>query len=106
MNILIVLAVVFVIGWLYQSSKSAKDPNVIEASNLGIPINRYVKYKEWSQKYKEISDRYGIDSKEAYQYMKSLNIKYPNEWRRFNEREMQKMRDDIMSDLEELKRNK
>ena len=57
---------------------AAKDPDVQEASNLGIPVGRYRQYREWYDEHQRLMQQYGIESKEASAYFASFfrQIKY------------------------------
>jgi len=76
-----------VIIWLCSTFKAMKDPDVRAASKLGIPINRFRKYKEWYDEDQRLMRQYGVDSKEAYTYFASFfkQIEYPNEWRKYQQ---------------------
>ena len=89
---LLTLLIYILISIIVSIAKSAKDPDVIEASQLHIPIYRYKKYKEWNDKYMRLMDIYGEDSKEANEYFRSFwsQVKYPNEWRRYCAHQLEK----------------
>lgn len=71
--------------WLSSIFKATKDPDVVAASDLRIPVFRYKQYREWYDKHMELMNTYGCDSKEANNYFNSFfcKIKTPNEWRRY-----------------------
>lgn len=71
--------------WLSSIFKATKDPDVVAASDLRMPVFRYKQYREWYDKYMELMKVYGCDSKEANKYFNSFfcKIKAPNEWRRY-----------------------
>lgn len=91
------IAASIVMMWLYGVIKATKDPDVKAASKLGIPINRYHKYKEWYDEHQRLMEQYGINSKEAASYFASFSrqIKYPNEWRRYQQSRYMDTLDDM-----------
>lgn len=66
---------------LINAFVASKDPDVIVASKLGIPMRRYYKYKEWYETYEKIVDAYGVKSIVAEEYLirASYDFKYPRE---------------------------
>lgn len=71
--------------WISSIFKATKDPDVIAASDLRMPVLRYKQYREWYDMHMELMQKYGCDSKEANKYFYSffIKIKDPNEWRRY-----------------------
>lgn len=71
--------------WLSSIFKATKDPDVVAASDLRMPVFRYKQYREWYDKHMELMKTYGCDSKEANNYFNSFfcKINTPNEWRRY-----------------------
>lgn len=89
----IIAVVVFItILWLKEASKAAKDPDVIEASELGIPIWRYRKYQEAWDKIQAIYKAYGTDSQMSIKMVNEIINKLPNlnEWRRYGDKQLKK----------------
>lgn len=85
---LIGVAVMIVITWLRYTIKSLKDPDVIKATNLGMSLTRYYKYKEIWAEIRKIFDQYGSDNPIAKQKVADIiSKKVPNmnEWRVFGE---------------------
>ena len=81
------IAIVALITIVTNMFKAAKDPDVQAASNLGIPVGRFQQYREWYDEHQRLMQKYGIDSKEANEYFMSFlrQIKYPNEWRKYQQ---------------------
>lgn len=96
---LVYIAVISLILIITNIIKSLKDPDVLAASDLRIPIYRYRKYKEWYYEHQRLMKKYGIDSKEANDYFVSFfkKIKYPNEWRKYQQSQFRSIRD-ILND--------
>lgn len=89
----IIAVVVFVvILWLRETLKAAKDPDVIEASELGIPIWRYRKYQEAWDKIQDIYEKYGINTPTSSKMASEIISKLPNlnEWRRYGDKQCSK----------------
>lgn len=88
----IAVVVVIVFLWAKEAKKAAQDPNVIEASELGIPILRYRKYQEAWDKIQKIYEAYGIDSQKSYNMVNEIISKLPNmnEWRRYGDKQLSK----------------
>ena len=89
----IIAVVVFVvILWLRETAKAAKDPDVIEASELGIPIWRYRKYQEAWDKIQDIYEKYGINTPTSSKMASEIISKLPNlnEWRRYGDKQLKK----------------
>ena len=95
--------IVAVLSIITNIIKAMKDPDVQSASELRIPIYRYRKYKEWYDEHQRLMQKYGIESKEEKAYFISFfkQIKYPNEWRRYQNFRYK----DIGNILNESKRN-
>lgn len=102
----IIAVVLFVvILWAKETKKAAKDPDVIEASELGIVIWRYRKYQEAWDKIQAIYDAYGTDSPKSIKMANEIIEKLPNlnEWRRFGEKQCQKQSQRMYDMINELK---
>lgn len=100
----IIAVVVFILfWWMVETSKAAKDPDVIEASELGIPIWRYRKYKEAWDKIQLIYKTYGTQSEMSFKMADEIISTLPNmnEWRRFSDRQLGKTFDDWNSKIKE-----
>ncbi|MEJ8768531.1 hypothetical protein [Prevotella sp. HCN-7019] len=84
---IVFIVVITLITIITNIIKAKKDPDIQTASNLGIPINRYRKYKELYDEHQRLMLHYGIESKEANDYFSSSfkQIKYPNEWHKFQQ---------------------
>lgn len=100
-----IIVVIAVLLFVKSVVKSSKDPDVINASNLRMSVNNYRKYKEWFDKHQELMDKYGTESKEAYEYFNSFfkRIKNVNEWRKYQNfrfEETRKERMDALNNLE------
>ena len=54
---------------LINAFVASKDPDVIAASKLGIPMRRYYKYKEYYDEYEKLADAYGVDSDITREYL-------------------------------------
>lgn len=89
-----ILAVVIfiVVLWVRETAKAAKDPDVIEASELRIPIYRYRKYKEAWDKILVIYEKYGTDSQKSVKLVSEIVSGLPNmnEWRRYGDAQLKK----------------
>lgn len=89
-----ILAVVIfiVVLWVRETAKAAKDPDVIEASELRIPIHRYRKYKEAWDKILVIYEKYGTDSPKSDKLVFEIVSGLPNmnEWRRYGDKQLKK----------------
>lgn len=90
-GILAVVAVVIFL-WIKESKKAAQDPDIKEASELGIVIWRYRKYQEAWDKIQAIYRTYGIDNPVSNKMANEIieNLPNMNEWRRFSQRQSQK----------------
>lgn len=98
---LVFIVIVALITIITNMVKAAKDPDVQEASNLGIPVGRYRQYREWYDEHQRLMQQYGIESKEASAYFASFfrQIKYPNEWRKYQQSRYRSI-SDILNDME------
>lgn len=89
-----ILAVVIfiVVLWIRETAKAAKDPDVIEASELRIPIYRYRKYQEAWDKIQAIYKAYGTDSQMSIKMVNEIIESLPNlnEWRRYGDAQLKK----------------
>lgn len=102
----IIAVVLFVvILWIKETKKAAKDPDVIEASELGIPIWRYRKYQEAWDKIQSIYNSYGVNNQISQKMAGEIIGKLPNmnEWRRFGARQRQKTTQRMYDMINELK---
>lgn len=100
-----IIAAIAIFIFIRSFIKSLKDPDIRNASNLRMSVNNYRKYKEWFDKHQELMDKYGTDSKQAYEYFNSFfqKIKNKNEWRRYQDfrfEETRKKRMDALKNLE------
>lgn len=88
----IAVAAVVILLWIRETKKAAQDPDIKEASELGIVIYRYRKYKEAWDKIQSIYRTYGIDNPVSNKMVNEIIEKLPNmnEWRRFGEKQRQK----------------
>jgi hypothetical protein len=87
----IIAVVVFILyWWMVETSKAAKDPDVVEASELGIPIWRYRKYKEAWDKIQAIYKAYGTQSEMSFKMADEIieNLPNMNEWRSFSSKQL------------------
>ena len=57
---LVFIVIVALITIITNMVKAAKDPDVQEASNLGIPVGRYRQYREWYDEHQRLMQQYGI----------------------------------------------
>ena len=82
---LIAVGLAVILMWVYHFIKALKDPDVRRASELGMDVSRYRRYRKWYDEHQRLMSLYGIESKEAEDYFVSFfrQIKYPNEWRRY-----------------------
>lgn len=89
---IIIAFAVFIILWGIETKKAAKDPDVIEASELMIPIWRYKKYKDAWDKIQEIYKEFGVDSQISNNMANEIISKLPNlnEWRRYSDKQFKK----------------
>ena len=81
------LVVGAVIYWIVCCIRSTKDPNVQNAAKLKMPINRYLLYKKLYDEYFDFMMEHGANSIASEQKFIEIfkQIKYPNEWRRYEE---------------------
>lgn len=89
---IIAVVIFIIIMWVKESKKAAEDPDVKEASELGIVIWRYRKYQDAWDKIQAIYRTYGVDNQLSNKMVNEIIEKLPNlnEWRRFSQRQSQK----------------
>ena len=89
---IIAVVIFIIIMWAKESKKAAEDPDVKEATELGIVIWRYRKYQEAWDKIQAIYRAYGVDNQLSNKMVNEIIEKLPNlnEWRRFSQRQSQK----------------
>jgi len=83
--------------------KALKDPDVITASNLGMSILHYNKYKKIQAQLEELYNRGVTEGDEINKLMKQ--IPNMNEWRRFNEYHYQLEKDRWKQMLEDINKD-
>ena len=97
--------VVGIVGIMfYNFLKHKEDPDVMEASSLGIPMWRYYKYKKASEEIGQIYKELGTESKTAYLKVDAIikNLPNMNEWRRYSEFQFQKTAANMRKMVEDL----
>lgn len=97
MNNIWFCVIIVIAFFLIATLKGLKDPDVIVANKLKIPILRYRKYKEWYDEHQRLMGQYGVESKEANEYFDSFiqQVKYKNEWRRYQDYRYQENIDEM-----------
>ena len=90
--VLLIIAAIIILLWAKETKKAVQDPDVKEASELGILIFRYRKYQEAWDRIQAIYNAYGTDNPKAIKMANEIIEKLPNlnEWRRFSEKQCQK----------------
>lgn len=93
----------FLARWIYYTIKSFKDPDVIEASKLGMTITRYYIYKKMWDEIQNIYHEEGINS-ETDRKIDKIIMQAPNlnEWRRFGKYQEEKSRMKMFDDLHKI----
>jgi len=97
--------VVGIVGIMfYNFHKHKEDPDVMEASLLGIPMWRYYKYKKASEEISQIYKELGTESKTAHLKVDAIikNLPNMNEWRRYSEFQFQKTASNMRKMVEDL----
>lgn len=99
---LIALGGLFIVCWIYNSIKAAKDPDVKAATNLRMTITRYNLYKKLYEEHQESMRIHGFNSKEANEKFMEIfkQIPNPNEWRRFCDYQGKLQRDEMQKELD------
>ena len=89
---IIAVVIFIIILWVRETAKAAKDPDVIEASELRIPIYRYRKYQEAWNKIQTIYKQYGTDTPTSNKMVEEIirNLPNLNEWRRYGDAQLKK----------------
>ena len=100
----IALFIGFFILFIYGYFKALKDPDVKEASKLGMMVTHYRKYVEADKKIQEIYDQYGSSSLKAQHLINEIICQLPNmnEWRRFSDYQFEKIKQE-MNDMANFK---
>lgn len=82
MKILLTIIFFVALNMIISYFKNRKDPDVIAASELQMPIWRYNEYKEKSIKALSIMERCGADSPEATKYLTEIKkqVSHPEQF--------------------------
>ena len=85
--LLVLIASFFIVSFIMFWCEATKDPDVVIASKLNMPIGRYKQYREWYDEFLRLMEEHGTKSKIAYDYFMSFfpKIKNLNEWRRYQD---------------------
>lgn len=79
---LIAFAAIIVVRYILSVRKNMKDPDVIDATKLGMDVREYLYYKELAEEYEKAI--YSLKTeKEQNDYFKNFvlpKIKNPNKW--------------------------
>lgn len=91
----------------YYMIKSLKDPDVIEATKIGLTIKRYYIYKKIWDEILQIYREDGINDKTNFKIDKLIaQVPNINEWRKFSNYQEEKYRKDSMENLfQDLKKS-
>lgn len=94
---IIAVAIGLIAMFIYHFTKALKDPDVQMASNLRMPVDNFRLYERIYNEHWACMEKYGANSKEAEELFAKLfrQIKNPNEWRRYQEWRVQKLRRDM-----------
>ena len=83
---LFALLAYLLIGWLVETIKAFKDPDVQAASSLGMSIMKYRHYQKLFDEYQEFMKEHGVNSRASEEKFNEIwkQIDNPNEWRRYS----------------------
>jgi len=101
---LLFIVVFVVVYWIYGAIKAAKDPDVKEATHLGMSIIRYRKYKDAFGKIQGIYEKHGLSSSASEKEVTEIISSLPNmnEWRKYSEYQSQKSTDRLKNRIDKL----
>ncbi len=99
---LFAVTIYFVIYWIQESIKAAKDPDVQAASNLRMSITRFRLYQRLWDEYQEYMKVHGINSRESEEKFKEIFKQIPNtnEWSRFGQYMEKKQREEMLNEID------
>ena len=91
----------FILGWIVESVKAVKDPDVQKASDLRMSITNYKKYQLLYDDLQECMLKYGVNSNKVDEKFREIlkQIDNPNEWRRYQKYREDKQREEMLDEI-------